>query len=331
MADKLLSEAEVEALLTGLKDPEGDLSKTAQASIRTYDLSNEERITRGRMPSLELVNERFTRLFRIGLYNVFRRNAEISAGQIQIIKYSEFLRHLVTPSNLNLVRMHPFDGIALVVMDPSLVFALVDNYFGGESRFSYVLENREFSQTELRVIQRVLKIAFENLSKAWEPLYAIEFEYLRSEINVQFANITSSNEVVVTCTFNIDLSGSGSGGNLHICMPFSMLEPVRDILRSSNQSQMNPNDNRWEQYMRQEVQRADLELSANLTEIESSLREVVSLNVGDILPIEIPSSLILKAEGVPLYQCQFGKNNGQYALRVENLIYNGTDSGNSNE
>ena len=327
MEEKFLSEEEIEVLLNGIKS--SGLNKTNIAIPRPFNLSSEERITRGRMPSLELVNERFIRLFRIGLYNLFRRNPEISTGQIQITKYSEFSKQLVTNSNLNLVRMHPFEGTALMVMDPSLVFALVDNYFGGESLFSYTVDNREFSQTELRVIQRVLRIVFENLSKAWEPLYAVDFEYIRSEMNIQFANITSANEVVVSYSFNIDLSGSGKGGNLHVCMPYTMLEPVRDLLRSSNQSQMNPNDNRWELYMRQEVQRAYIELSADLCQIESSLRKIVGLNIGDILPIEMPDSLTLKAEGVPLYECNFGKNNGQYALKVQHLINNG--SGNTYE
>ena len=320
MDDKLLSQAEIQALLSGLHSQPTDNARVNQALVQPFNLSNEERIVRGRMPSLELVYERFSRLFRIGLYNVYRRNAEITAGQIHISKYSDFLRTLKPQSNLNLVRMTPFDGTTLFVMDPNLVFVLVDNYFGGDSKFAYRMENRDYSQTELRVIQRILKIGFENLTKAWEPLYAVDFDYLRSEINIQFANITNASDVVISASFSIELGDSG--GDFHICIPANMLEPIRDLLRSSNQTQMNPNDNRWERFLRQEVQRAEIGLSADLTHLESSLGELVKLSVGDILPLDMPNSLVLKAEGIPLYECQYGKLNGQYALKVQNQIYN---------
>lgn len=328
MDEKLLSQEEVDALLSGLLTASSVTQSASSAQVKPFNLSNEERIVRGRMPSLELVYERFSRLFRIGLYNVFRRNAEINVGQLNISKYSDFLRKLKSQSNLNLVRMSPFDGTTLFVMDPALVFVLVDNYFGGESKFAHRMENRDYSQTEIRVIQRILKIAFDSLTNAWEPLYPVEFEYVRSEINVQFANITNASDVVISTTFSIELADTG--GEFHICMPANMLEPIRDMLRSSSQSQLNPNDNRWERFLRQEVQRAEVNLSADLTSLSSSLREIVQLNVGDILPIEMPTSLVLKAEGVPLYECQYGKLNGQYALRVENLI-NNNESENSYE
>ena len=319
MEDKFLSQDEIDALLKGVSG-ESDETKTeyTPGEVRPYNLATQERIVRGRMPSLELINERFARLFRIGLYNLLRRNSEISVGPIRTTKYSEFLRHLMVPTNLNLIKINPLRGTGLVVMDPHLVFMLVDNFFGGDGRFHTRIEGREFSQTEQRIIQRVLKIVFENLNKAWEMVYQVEFEYLRSEMNTQFANIATPNEVVVTTTFGIEL-GTVSG-NLHLCIPYSMIEPIRDLLRNSTHSESITHDQRWEHFLRHEIQQTEIFLSADLIRIPSSLRAIMRLNAGDILPINMPQTLELQAEGVPLFECSFGKRNGQYAVRVEKML-----------
>ena len=152
------------------------------------------------MPTLEIINERFARLVRIELFNFLRRTVEVSVGPVRITKYSDFIRNLVVPTNLNLVQMKPLRGTALMVFDPTLVFLVVDNMFGGDGRFHTRVEGRDFTQTEQRIIQRILHIVFETYAKSWEPVYPIEFEYLRSEMNTQFANIATPNEVVVVTT-----------------------------------------------------------------------------------------------------------------------------------
>ena len=209
MSDNFLSQEEVDALLKGVT---GDLDDTdAQedtSGVRTYNLATQERIVRGRMPTLEIINERFARLLRIGLFNFLRRSAEVSVGTVRVSKYSEFIRNLVVPTNLNLVHMKPLRGTALIVMDPNLVFLLVDNLFGGDGRFHTRVEGRDFTQTEQRIILRILDILFETYSKSWNPVYPIEFEYIRSEMNTQFANIATPNEVVVCTTFTITTRSS---------------------------------------------------------------------------------------------------------------------------
>ena len=240
-------------------------------------------------------------------------------GPIRTTKYSEFLRHLVVPTNLNLIKINPLRGTGLIVMDPYLVFMLVDNFFGGDGRFHTRIEGRDFTQTEQRIIQRVLKIVFETLTKDWEMVYPVEFEYVRSEMNTQFANIATPNEVVVTTTFGIEL-GTDSG-NLHICIPYSMVEPIRDLLRNSTHSESITHDQRWEQFLRQEIQQAEITIKAELTQIQSNLRTIMRMNCGDILPINMPKTLAMQAEGVSLCECSFGKLNGQYALRVEKMLH----------
>src|SRR5436190_13289282 len=198
MSKDFLSQDEVDALLKGVTgEPEDTKEDVNPTGVRSYNLATQERIVRGRMPTLEIINERFARLLRIGLFNFLRRSAEVSVGSVRVSKYSEFIRNLVVPTNLNLVHMKPLRGTALIVFDPGLVFLLVDNLFGGDGRFHTRVEGRDFTQTEQRIILRILDIVFEAYTKSWEPVYPVEFEYIRSEMNTQFANIATPNEVVV--------------------------------------------------------------------------------------------------------------------------------------
>src|SRR5690606_18990035 len=222
-----------------------------------YNLATQERIVRGRMPTLEIINDRFARLFRIGLFNFLHRSAEVSVGPVKVSKYSEFIRNLVVPTNLNLIHMKPMRGTGLFVLDPNLVFLLVDNLFGGDGRFHTRVEGRDFTQTEQRIIHRILDIVFETYSKSWEPVHPVQFEFIRSEMNTQFANIATPNEVVVSTTFVVEL-GSATG-EIHFCMPYSMIEPIRDLLTSSLQGETLGVDKRWVRLMTQQIQSAEVE------------------------------------------------------------------------
>ncbi len=322
MADNFLSQEEVDALLKGVTGEPDDVPVQDDGNgIRSYNLATQERIVRGRMPTLEIINERFARQFRISLYNFLRRTAEVSVGPVKVSKYSEFIRNLVVPTNLNLVHMKPLRGTALIVMDPTLVFLLVDNLFGGDGRFHTRVEGRDFTQTEQRIIQRVLDIIFETYAKSWEPVYPVKFEYLRSEMNTQFANIATPNEVVVSTTFSIDLGAVG--GQMHICTPYSMIEPIRDLLTSSLQGETLEMDKRWVRLMRQQIQSAEVQLVASLGTAQMSLRDILKMKVGDVIPINVPPLVEAKVDGVPVMECSYGTRNGQYALRVEKLLANG--------
>ena len=324
--EKFLSQDEVDALLQGINgEVEEQVVVPDNNNVRPYNLATEERIVRGRMPALELINERFAGLLRLGLYNLLRKTSEVVTGPVRLTKYSEFLRNLVVPTNLNLVHVKPLRGTAVVVLAPDLVFLLVDNFFGGDGRFQTRIEGREFTQTEQRTIQRVLQIVFESQRKSWEAVYPVEFEFVRSEMNTQFANIATPNEVVVSTTFTIDI-GSVSG-NMHICMPYSMLEPIRDVLSGALQSELLTLDQRWTKRMQQQLQGAEVEACVELCDIPSTLREVLGLKVGDIIPVDLPDIVQLKIDEIPMMECSYGKSNGQYALRVEKLIHNSSHNG----
>jgi flagellar motor switch protein FliM len=325
MDDKFLTQDEVDSLLKGVTGEADDVKKVVdQSAVRSYNLATQERIVRGRMPTLELINERFARLFRIGLFNFLRRRAEVSAGTVRVTKYSDFLRNLVVPTNLNIINIKPLQGTALIVIDPDLVFLIVDNFFGGDGRFQTRVEGRDFTQTEMRTIQRTLAIIFEAYTKSWETIYPIEFEYLRSEMHTQFANVATPNEVVVAITFNLEI-GSASG-QMHVCIPYAMLEPIRDILTSSLQGESLTQDLRWVQIMKTKIQAAEVEVVANLCTTKSSFRKILKMNVGDILPLNISETVELKVDEVTIMECRYGQINGQYALSIEKLTHNANES-----
>ena len=320
MSDSFLSQDEVDALLKGVNGDEDEASKEEvdPSEVRPYNLATQERIVRGRMPTLEVINERFARLLRIGLFNFLRRSVEVSVGPVRISKYSDFIRNLVVPTNLNLVHMKPLRGTGLMVIDPSLAFLMVDNMFGGDGRFHTRVEGREFTQTELRIILRVVDILCENYAKSWEPVYPVEFEYIRSEMNTQFANIATPNEIVVAITFNVELGEMG--GDMHFCFPYSMLEPLKDLLTSSLQGEVLGVDKRWVRLMTQQIQAAEVEIVADLAKHKLTLHEVLDLKVGDVIPLSISEEIDAVVDNIPVMRCKYGVFNSQYALRVQKLL-----------
>ncbi len=320
MADSFLSQDEVDALLRGVNGEQEEAKPVTEdgSGVRTYDLATQERIVRGRMPTLEIINERFARLLRIGLFNFLRRTIEVSVGPVRVSKYGDFIRNLVVPTNLNLIQMKPLRGTGLMVFDPSLAFLMVDNMFGGDGRFHTRVEGREFTQTELRIIRRALDIVFENYTKSWGPVYPVEFEFMRSEMNTQFANIATPNEVVVAITFTIEL-GTESG-EMHFCFPYSMLEPIKDMLTSSLQGEVLGVDKRWVRLMTQQVQAAEVEVVADLTKAKMTLGDVMGLKAGDVIPLNISEEIEAKVDNIPVMLCKYGTFNGQYALRVQKLL-----------
>ncbi len=319
MSEEFLSQDEVDALLRGATGESDEESKEEEkGGIKTYNIGTQERIVRGRMPTFEIINERFARLLRIGMFNFMRRTIDISVGPVKVIKFSEFVRNLVVPTNLNMVQMKPLRGNALLVFDPNLIFLIVDNLFGGDGRYHTRVEGRDFTQTEQRIIQRLLNVVFEDYEKAWKSVYPIKFEYIRSEMNPQFATIATPNEVVVTVTFDIDMGNKG--GALHVCIPYSMIEPIKDTLYSALQGDHLEIDKRWIKLLSQQVQGAEVELIANLGYTKVTFDQILSMQAGDIIPLDIPKTVTAHVDGVPIMDCHYGTINGRYALRVNAMI-----------
>lgn len=319
MSQDFLSQDEVDALLKGVA---GDIEETEMPGdghgVRPYNLATQERIVRGRMPALETINERFAQSFGAGLCGFIRRNAEISVGPVRTIKYSEFLRTLAVPSNLNLVQVKPLRGTALFIFEPNLVFLVVDSMFGGNGQLQADAESRDFTPTERHIIQRLLALVFGSLEKSWAPVHPIGFEYLRSEINTQFACIAMPNEIVVVTTFTITLGATG--GLFHVCMPYTMLEPIRELLQNSMPGDRASGDKRWGRMLSKQVQSAEIELVLNLGYAKLTIQQLLGMEVGDVIAVDVPQPILAEVDGVPVMECKCGVLNGQYALRVEKLL-----------
>ncbi len=316
----LLSQDEIDALLHGVDDGDVETEAPVEESsgeTRPYDFANQERIVRGRMPTLEMINERLARYFRVSIFNFLRRSAEISVSGIQIQKFSEFIQSLFVPTNLNIIRMAPLRGRALVVMEPRLVFTAVDNFFGGGGQFYNKVEGREFTMTEMRIIRLILDLLFKDLTEAWKPVMEIDFEYVNSEVNPQFANIVSPSEIVVISTIHLELEGGG--GDLNIVIPYSMIEPIRELLDAVT-SDRGEVDDRWQESLRKEVMRSEVPLHSVLVEKVVNLKDVMQFKEGDIIPIDMPESVVLMAEDVPVFRGKLGVSDGNYAIQIEEKL-----------
>jgi flagellar motor switch protein FliM len=321
MSDAILSQDEVDALLQGItgesQAPEADEAPQV-GGVRGYDLASQERIVRGRMPTLEVINERFARNIRVGFFNFIRKSPEIAIGAIKVQKYSAFLRELVVPTNFNIVAVRPLRGSGLIICEPTLVFAVIDALYGGAGKFHTRIEGRDFSPTEQRVITRLIEVITTEYKKAWDGIYPLELAYQRSEMQPQFANIATPSEVVITTSFTLEIGETS--GTIHFCVPYSTLEPIRDVLYSTMQGDASENDRRWVKLMTQQLQSAQVQLVAELAEAPATVEQLLSFKVGDFIELDLHQAIQAKVAGVPVFDCHYGTSNGKYALKIDQLL-----------
>ncbi len=317
--DDLLSQEEIDALLN---EPGSDDSLDKEAGknrIRPYDPATQHRVIRERLHGLDIINQRFARHFRVGLFNLIRRSADITIDTIQYQSYKDFVRNVPVPTNLNLVTMKPLRGTALVVFPPNLIYLVVDNLFGGDGRFVTKSEGREFTNTEQRIIRRLLNLAMDNYQRSWRTVYQVDLAFVRSEIQAKFANITNSpNEIIVNTTFHIDVGSLSS--YFQICMPYSMIEPLRDILLHPAVGSTDSHDQGWTQRMAGKIRHSHVEVVAEFVTVPTRLKQVMALKPGDVLPIDLPDLITARVDDVPVLECEYGSHEGQRALRVRRVI-----------
>jgi flagellar motor switch protein FliM len=314
----LLSQDEIDALLHGVDD--GLVQTEAQVepgSVKSYDLTTQDRIVRGRMPTLEMINERFARYTRVSMFNLLRRSADVAVGGVQVMKFGEYIHSLYVPTSLNLVKVKPLRGTALFILDARLVFKLVDNFFGGDGRHAKI-EGREFTPTELRVVRMVLDQCFVDLKEAWHAIMEVNFEFIQSEVNPAMANIVGPSEAVVVSTFHVEMDGGG--GDLHVAMPYSMVEPVREMLDAGFQSDLDDQDERWIKALREDVLDVSVPLSATVARRQLKLRDILHMQPGDVIPVELPEELVMRANGVPAFKARLGSHKGTLSLQITTPI-----------
>ncbi|CAN5919869.1 flagellar motor switch protein FliM [soil metagenome] len=326
MNQQILSQDEVDALLQGITGESQKLETETsdEGGIRDYNLASQERIVRGRMPTMEIINERFARNIRTGIFNFIRRSPEIAIGGIKVQKYSAFLREIVVPTNFNIVSVRPLRGSGLIVCDPTLVFAVIDALFGGAGKYHTRIEGRDFSPTEQRIIVRLVEVITTEYKKAWHGIYPLELDYQRSEMQPQFANVATPSEIVVATSFTLEIGDTS--GTIHFCIPYATLEPIRDVLYSTIQGDSNEPDRRWVNLMTQQIQSATVELVAELAHAPSTVEQLLALKAGDFIELDLKQAIEAKVVGVPVFDCHYGTSNGRYALKVNQLLTGSTQS-----
>ncbi|HEY6641012.1 flagellar motor switch protein FliM [Povalibacter sp.] len=314
----VLSQDEIDALLHGVDSGAVPTEQhAAPGEARPFDFTNQVRIVRGRMPTLEMINERFARLFRTSLFNMLRRAPEVAVAPIKMLKFSEYVHSLHVPTSLNLIRVLPLRGTGLIVLDPKFVFTVVDNFFGGNGRFAKI-EGREFTATETRLIHMLLKDVFAGMKEAWSHVAKLDIEYMNSEINPHFANIVSPTEIVVVTSFHVELDGGG--GDVHITMPYAMIEPMRELLDSGVASDRVEHDERWALALKEEIEDAEVELKTLLGRGRLTMRQLMELQVGDIIPCDFAGRATVLAEDVPIFRGTFGLSHGQQAVQIAERV-----------
>jgi flagellar motor switch protein FliM len=320
MNQQILSQDEVDALLQGITGESQKIEQedVPQGGVRDYDLASQERIVRGRMPTMEIINERFARNVRIGIFNFIRKSPEVSIGGIKVQKYSAFLREIVVPTNFNIVSVRPLRGSGLIVCDPTLVFAVIDALFGGAGKYHTRIEGRDFSPTEQRIITRLVDVISTEYAKAWRGVYPLELEYQRSEMQPQFANIATPSEIVVATSFTLEIGDTT--GTVHFCIPYATLEPIRDVLYSTMQGDSSEPDRRWVNMLKQQIQSAEVDLIAELATAPATVEQLLAFKPGDFIELDLQPQIQAKIAGVPVVECHYGTSNGRYALKVDQLL-----------
>ncbi|MEM7541690.1 MAG: flagellar motor switch protein FliM [Pseudomonadota bacterium] len=318
MADnELLSQDEIDALLSGVDsgEVETDIDEPAgEEETHSYDFASQDRIVRGRMPTLETINERFARNFRQSIFDLLHIAPEVTADGVQLTKLSEYVNTLLVPTNLNIIRVKPLRGSGLIVCEPKLIFAVVERFFGGSGRYDRKVEGQEFTDAELRIVRKILDAAFKDLKKAWSLVLDVDFEYVNSEVNPQFTNIVTPTEVTVVSTFNIDLESNS--GRMQLVLPYSMVEPIKGLLDSGIQGDTQDKDERWCQSLHEEIKSAEVSITPTLTSHTSTLSEVLEFKPGYVFPIDMPETLLARVEDVPVFRAAYGVSRGNLALKV---------------
>jgi flagellar motor switch protein FliM len=320
MNQQILSQDEVDALLQGITGESQKLEaeEVQEGGIREYNLASQERIVRGRMPTMEIINERFARNIRVGLFNFIRKSPEVAIGGIKVQKYSHFLREIVVPTNFNIMQVKPLRGNGLIVCDPTLVFAVIDALYGGMGKFHARIEGRDFSPTEQRVIFRLVEVICTEYQKAWKGIYPLELEYTRSEMQPQFATIATPSEIVVSSSFTLEVGETT--GTIYFCIPYSTLEPIRDVLYSTTQGDSSEPDRRWVNLLKTQIQAAEVELVAELGTAPATIEQLLAFQPGDFIELDLEAMIKAKVDGVPVFSCHYGTSNNKYAIKIQEML-----------
>ncbi len=322
MKSNLLSEEELSALSSGVQDGsiETDTGFNTRVRVRKHDLASEDSSLGVNVSSVDMINERFIRLFRLGLLEVLRTSPRVNPTRVQILKFGDYLKGLKAPLSVNIVRMNPLRGNSVIIIDPNVVFSSLDSFFGGFGKgVGELPSGRLFTPTETRIIKIILEVFFRSLTEAWSPLLPLECEHISSEINPQFAQIADENDLVVLSRFEADATASGGRGFIDLVYPYATLKPVRELLSSRLQSGdgNEESDKIWRQQLAAAVGDAKLDLRVSLGEIKTTLHHLNNLREGELLFFKKEDTALMSANGVPAFHVAVGTRGSQVAVQID--------------
>lgn len=346
--NQVLSQAEVDALLSAVSDgPAGDSgagiegaggfggdaglggvsgvpgggdnwgeTSAKDSEVAAYDLTNQDRVIRGRMPTLDIIYERFIRLFRMSLSNSLRKIATISIISTDLLKFGEFVNTLPIPSCMCIMRFEALRGPALLVFESKLAYALVDSFFGGTDRPYTKIEGKEFTRIELSIMRKVMDLAIKDLEEAWLPVHKADISFLRTEVNPQFVGVVPPSDVIISTTFEVELENAS--GTIALVIPYSTIEPIKNKLNQSFQTELERVDREWTAKMEEHLRNSEANVVVDLGSATITIGDLVNLAVGDIIPLsqDADGELDILVEGVPKYKCLFGTSRGNRAVQV---------------
>lgn len=324
MAEQILTQVEVDALLKGLSN--GDIKTEADRvdedknEVRAYDFSSRERAVRGRIPTLEMLNEKFSRSARSSIFNLLRKSVDIAPDGVKVMKYEEFIRNLQVPSSLNVFQLYPLRGSGLLAIDPNLVFMIVDSYFGGDGRFQTRIEGRDFTNVEQAVVKKVVEVIFTEMKEIWKPVHPLDFRLIRSEMNPQFLNIIGHSEYVVVSTFRMDLESISN--KFFMCIPYTSLEPIKDKLYGTQQVDSTDMDKKWSANLKEQFGTISVDFAAEVGTANIYVSELVNLKAGDIIQLnrKIKDPLEISIEGIPKFLGTPGVIDNHYSIKIHSAI-----------
>jgi flagellar motor switch protein FliM len=320
----LLSNEELAALSASIDDGSLDTQSgyNLDVQVRKHDLAAEDSTLGVNVASLDMINERFIRLFRLGMLEVLRTSPRMNPTRTQIVRFGDYLKDLKAPLSVNIVRMSPFRGYAMVVIEPTVVFSSLDSFFGGFGRgVGQLPPGRLFTPTETRIIKIILQVFFRSFKEAWSPLTPVDFEHISSEINPQFAQIVDENDLVVLSRFESEATTQGSGF-VDMVIPYVALKPVRDLLRNRVQTGdgNEDSDKVWRSQLSDAVHDTELELQVLLGKLNLSLQQLQNMQVGDVLPFKKAEFARVMVQDMPVYDVEVGAMGGQVAIKIVNAV-----------
>jgi flagellar motor switch protein FliM len=301
---------------------EWDSGAMTEAEITPYDLTNQDRVIRGRMPTLDIIYERFIRLYRMSLSNSLRKIATISIISTDLLKFGEFVNTLPIPSCMCIMRFESLRGPALLVFESKLAYALVDSFFGGTDRPYTKIEGKEFTRIELSIMKKVMDLAIRDLEEAWAPVHKTDISFIRTEVNPQFVGVVPPSDVIISTTFEVELENAS--GTIALVIPYSTIEPIKNKLNASFQTESDRVDKEWTAKMEEHLRNAEANILVNLGAATITVGDLVNLNVGDIIPLaqDADGELNVLVEGVSKFKCFFGVSRGNRAAQVTRVIDN---------